>query len=153
MIDETRSYLAEIQGFMQQASDIGVIQSYLVEHALVRMYTAFESEIQDVLVERCASSGDFPCDLYVASVIKRAVRSIRINELTGILGGFGNDYKEAYSSKIGEIPAAQAAYDSIVENRHAVAHGGSRSATWKDVYGWWDDALPVIAEFRSALLV
>ncbi len=153
MIDETRSYLTEIEEFMQQSPDAGVIQSYLVEHALVKIYSAFESEVRDALAERCASSGDLACDQYVANVVKRTVRSIRINELTGILGGFGEEYKMSYSSKIGQYPDAQIAYDSIVANRNAVAHGGSRPATWNDVYAWWDDALPIVTEFRTALFV
>ena len=68
---------------------MGAIESYLVEHALVKIYSAFESEVCNALAERCASSDDLARNQYVANVVKRTVRSIKINELRGILGGFG----------------------------------------------------------------
>lgn len=151
MIDETRFYLGEIEHFIQRSPDVVAIQSYLVEHALVKIYAAFESEVCNALAERCASSNDLARDRYVANMVKRTVRSVKINELKGILGGFGKDYKTVYSSNIQEKPNAEIAYNNILQNRHAVAHGGTRSATWNDVYTWWDDALPIVTEFRSVL--
>lgn len=120
MINETRSYLVEIERFIQQSHALGAIESCLVEHALVKIYSAFESEVCNALVERCTSSDDLARDQCVASVVKRNVRSIRINELTGILGGFSEHHKQSYSSKIEQYPAAKIAYDNIMANRHAV---------------------------------
>lgn len=152
MIDDTRLYLDEVGDFIGQRLGMGTIESHLVEHALIRICAAFEHEIQRTLVERCAESGDQARDQYVSSVIQRVVRSIRVNELSGILGGFDEDYKASYLSWVDENPQAATAYSNIVTNRHAVAHGRPRQATWNDVYGWWDQALPVITEFRLTLL-
>lgn len=151
MIADTRSYLDEVEDFIQRNPDIGAVESHLAEHALITICAAFENEIHDALTKRCAFTGDQARDQFVSGAIQRVVRSIAVSELTGILGGFGEDYKTSYSSWMDDNPQAATAYSNIVTNRNAVAHGGQRQASWRDVYGWWDEALHVVNEFRSTL--
>ncbi|MDE0133307.1 MAG: HEPN domain-containing protein [Acidimicrobiaceae bacterium] len=151
MITDTRLYLDEVEDFIQQNPNIGAIESHLAEHALITICAAFELEIRDALTARCAVTGDLGRDQFVSGSIQRVVRSIGVSDLTGILGGFGEGYKTSYSSWMNDNPQAATAYNNIVTNRNAVAHGGQRQASWRDVYGWWDEAQHVVNEFRSTL--
>lgn len=150
MIDETHSYLTDVERARKRA-ELGSLETHLIDHALIKIYAAFESEIRGAVVERC-STGDDTRDRYVNDVVERSVKISKTKDLAGVLGKFSDDCKGTFQDWIKSNDQAKTAYENIINNRHAVAHGAKpRPATWGDIQAWWDEACPVVDAFRNAL--
>lgn len=150
MINETRLYLDEVEQARNDAA-LGALERHLVDHALIKIYAAFESEIRGAVVERC-STGDDARDRYVIGVVERSIRISKTSELVGVLGKFSDECKGKFQDWISLNNEAKVAYENIVNNRHAIAHDANpRPATWGDIQTWWDEARPVVDAFRNAL--
>lgn len=150
MIDETRLYLAEVERVRNRA-ELGSLERHLVDHALIKIYAAFESEIRGAVVERC-STGDDARDRYVIGVVERSVRISKTSDLAGVLGNFSEECKGTFQEWIKSNDQARTAYENIINNRHAIAHEANpRPASWRDIQAWWDEACPVVDAFQNAL--
>ena len=82
-----------------------------------------------------------------------ALRSLKVNELSGLLGKFDISYKEVFKQKISENGQAATTYDSILTNRNKVAHGKGSNATFEDVKIYYKKSHVILDYFKEALRV
>lgn len=131
------------------------IEFILVGYILAVTYAHFESIIRDSIKERCAAGvdpeADPPASKFVRHAVDRVVRSIKISELSGVLGLFSDTYKQEFQEIMKSDSIAETYYHNLVSNRHAMAHSASANATMKDVEEWLPSGKAVIEAFRQAL--
>ncbi len=129
------------------------VEPYLVRYLLVLIHAAYEQTIKDLILEKMKGVSDKHLSSFVTSVTGSVIRSIRITDLSGLLGRFGNDYKDVFSTKIPERGGAYRAYDDIMVNRRNIAHdvGQPMSLTFKDVENRFHESLAVLDAFSEAL--
>jgi hypothetical protein len=98
------------------------IEVILAQHVASVAYAEFEALIKRMIHDRCKRHGDDPLSSFIAVAAGRLIRSIKITELSGSLGWFGDDRKKAFSAAIDSNPEAVAAWNNVLTGRHGLAH-------------------------------
>lgn len=129
------------------------VEAYLTRHILVMIHAEYEQKIKNIVFEKVSGVSDKHLSSFIKSAIGTVVRSIRITELSGLLGKFGEDYKATFHEKMKESGNAQQAYESILSNRRLVAHGDAQSGqiTFGDLEIWFKESLVVLDTFAEIL--
>jgi hypothetical protein len=100
------------------------VENYLVGYVLVRLCAEFEMCLEKICEIRALKSGDPHVVNIVRKWAARQTFCMTISELTGTIGCFGDDYKQAFR-QFRDDPANQpilVAWDAIHGHRKNVAH-------------------------------
>ncbi|MCY3869095.1 MAG: HEPN domain-containing protein [Gemmatimonadetes bacterium] len=124
------------------------IESLLTQSLLVIMCAEFERKIKELIREKCSSVEDESIVEFMESCINAVFRSIRVNEISGLL----NPYKERFTQKIMDNKIQETLYSNIITNRNQVAHAEGSNATFKDVKEFYEEGHIVLDFFSEALL-
>jgi hypothetical protein len=120
-------------------------------------YSALESQARSIVADRAArEAGDEHLSNFSRTAAARLMRSIKISELAGVAAWFHKDCKDRFTATIDS--EAKAAWESIINNRHGVAHeneDGMGSAisnlTFSEFKDMYPKALTVLDCLRSAI--
>lgn len=127
------------------------VENLLICSILILTCSEFERKYRDLILERCSSVSDDSVRKYVGESTR--IRSMRITELTDLLGRFGPSHKEEFRRRLNENGIVKNMYDSILTNRNSVAHGGVSAASFQDVKRYYEEGHVVLDYFRDALHV
>ncbi len=105
------------------------IEVILAQHVAAVAYAEFEALIRKMIHDRCKRHEDEPLSSFAAVAASRLIRSIKIKELSGSLGWFGDAHKTAFQAAIGALPEAVAAWNNILTGRHSLAHEALNAPT------------------------
>jgi hypothetical protein len=128
------------------------LETYLVSYLLVLISAEYEMCYEKLLELRAVRFGDH----HVSSVIKRWAHSqksrMKISDIAGCLGAFGQDYKNAFDAKVND-PASKAvlAWNNIYTNRNSVAHEEGTSVTLNDLKVFFADSKPIMLGVAEAM--
>ena len=135
-LDSTSSYGSQIEAFLTQ-------------HLLIIICAEIEKKIKEMIIaqarDRC--SDDF--QTFIESCLNSTFRSIQSSEIAGLLNKFGTARKERFRELVDE--RAKTAYDSIVVNRHDIAHGSGSNLTFREAVEFYRRGLSVIESLSTAL--
>lgn len=153
MLEDVETEVKQLAAQAETIDDSStIVVPALIAYALIRIHAGFEVAIRDAVKEKCQME-DVTINSYIGSVIDRSVRSIKIKELSGLLGKFGKEFKESFKQHQEESAEAFQFYSNLETNRQSVAHtvdfGGQ--ATMHDVVSWFLEARTVIYKFRQVL--
>ncbi|MBQ3358224.1 MAG: hypothetical protein IJG47_04915 [Microbacterium sp.] len=129
------------------------VESALASYAAATIYAEAESIIKTLTADRLGRS---PADARVRSFGKvaanRLIRSIKIGELSGVLGHFGHECKEHFSNALDSKDKTD--WDSLIGARHGTAHFEDENAsplTLGDVAGYFPSVGAVLETYRKSL--
>lgn len=126
------------------------IESFIVGYLLTVVHAEFEQAVKRAVSERCQAAGDPLIGNFGALAAKRLVRSIKISDLSGILGHFDANCKKTFQTSIQNARSASY-YSNLESSRQAIAHEATSNATMSDVQTWFVEAKQVPLKFREAL--
>ena len=150
-VTEVREALDHCESFLDSANARGTeIESFLTQYLLVAAYSTFESEVEAIAIDRAAKLSDAEAAHYVRSTHDNVVRGLRLTELSGFAGRFGESNKESFSAVITNT-AAHAAWDSLLNDRHASAHGEGAKMTMREFGDAFERALVVLEALSVAI--
>jgi hypothetical protein len=129
------------------------VDAVLASHVASVAYAVYEKRVRDLVAARCFHATDDSINRFADVAAVRLVRSIKISELSGTLGYFGDAEKRAFQHGMREDPEAAAAWTNLIMGRHGVAHdiGTSPTLTLADVRRDVSRAERVLAAFEAAL--
>jgi hypothetical protein len=111
----------------------------------------YEELIERVFVERAHLCGDTYVANFVKEMVARRFRSPDMGKITEMLGRFGANYRQDFSTRI-LTTEYHAAWDNIMQARHAVVHkSGSLNITFRELLQTYAKTKVVLAELRSIL--
>jgi len=128
------------------------IENLLTQSLLVIMCAEFEQTIEKLLQEKCSSVSDPSIKEFLGSCVSAVFRSVKSNEMAGLLNRFGSPYKEAFNEKTNENQRAVTFYNNIVTNRHRVTHSDGSNVTFEEVKQFYEEGHVVLDFFREVLL-
>ena len=128
------------------------IENLLTRSLLVVMCAEFEQEIERTLDERFQTIQDASVREFLASSVDAVFRSVKVNEIAGLLNRFGGTYKERFNAKADANPVAVTYYNNIVTNRHEIAHRQGGNVTFQEAKTFYEGGHVVLDFFREALL-
>ena len=127
------------------------IETYIVQYLLVRACAEYESRLVRMVERRCLRVGDAHVKRFVQRSIRDSCRYFNIGDIKGLLGRLGDDYKEAFDSKVMNTQS-HVAWDNIYTNRHSVAHGhGSVQMNFADLKQNYSESLAVLDALAHCL--
>ena len=129
------------------------IEILLTRSLLVLICSEFEQAIESIIQERCSSINDIYLREFIGSCVDAVFRSVKSNEIAGLLNRFGKNYKETFKKKTDENPTAVTFYNNIVINRHSFAHAEGGNVTFMEVKKFYEEGHVVLDFFRDTLLV
>ncbi len=126
------------------------IESHLVGYLLAITYAEFERKNRAIMATRCGRHGDPEMLSFCTMLARKALQSIYIGDLKGVLGKFSEQCKDQFDTAVNGSPA-HAAYDNIVLNRHRVAHVTGTNMTFLELETALPVARAVFDEFAIAI--
>jgi hypothetical protein len=127
------------------------IEALLTRSLLVLTCSAFEEQIERIIDARTQSLGDVPMQVFFQSCVGAVFRSTKSNEIAGLLGRFGSQFKESFNRKAAADPVAVTFYNNIVTNRHGVAHTQGLNCTLNDLRSFYDRGHVVLDYLRDTM--
>ncbi|MCY4000214.1 MAG: MAE_28990/MAE_18760 family HEPN-like nuclease [Bacteroidetes bacterium] len=150
-------YIEEVDQALVEIKDSHTnnrIKSLLTQSLVILICGQFEQKIKHILTDRCKSVSDVTIKNFVNDHIhKSALRSLRVSELSGLLGRFHPSYKEKFNQKIKENGQVKTTYESILTNRNSVAHGASITATFDEIRMYYEKAHMILDYFEQSLIM
>jgi hypothetical protein len=126
------------------------IESYFVQFLLTRICAEYETRIAILVQRRCSRMRDAHVKKFASRSAKDACKYFKIGEIKGILGRFGDDYKQTFHDQVMDKPP-HVAWDNIYTNRQAVAHGSGAQMSFRDLKNDYRDSLVVLDSVSAAL--
>lgn len=149
-IPRVEKALADCEAIRSSATPSGPdVQDILARSLLVLVYAEFERVIRGQLLERCAGIPDAAVSKFVENCIGSVFRSLGIGALSGLLGRFDEESRKHFQSRVD--PDTTNHYDSLIRNRHAVAHAEGPAPTLEEVRDYYLHGHVVLDHFREAL--
>ena len=125
----------------------------LVQALLIVIYSEFEQQFNDIVVERFSSAQDGSLVNYISSFNRGSVKGLRLRDISGFVGRFGQVHGDEFRRLVMENNIACDMYNSIVIDRHKAAHGSGSSETISGVRRLYNSGHIVLDLFRDALWV
>lgn len=98
------------------------IENYLVRYMLIRICAEYETRIKTLVQRRCTRTNDQYLLNFAQWGAGQATRNFNVGDISGMLGHFGEVYKQTFSHTVLKTQA-EVAWNNIYNNRNAVAHG------------------------------
>jgi hypothetical protein len=127
------------------------IDLILANYLAVSIHAAFEQEIERMIENRANQVKDTILREFMMSCVGAVFRSTGISELTGLLGRFGDPYKELFKGEMAKQTRAATSWDSIVARRHGTAHVGPSQVFVHEVEAFYEYGHLVLDAFKIAL--
>ena len=127
------------------------VENLLTGSILILICSEFEREFKGLILDRCSSVSDESIRKYIEESIRNVLRSLGIDELSGLLGKFGPLHKKEFRRLLDENNMVKTMYNSILTNRNRVAHGEGSNATMREVKRYYEKGHVVLDYFRDAL--
>ena len=127
------------------------VENLLTGSILILICSEFERKFKDLILDRCSSVSDESIRKYIEESIRNVLRSLGIDELSGLLGKFGPLHKKEFRRRLDENNTVKAMYGNILTNRNLVAHGEGSNATMREVKRYYEEGHVVLDYFRDAL--
>jgi hypothetical protein len=118
---------------------------------LVLICAAFEEEIEALIVERAARSGDAALESFVRSAVGQIFRSLKTSEISGLLGRFGVQYRERFRQELSNNQRAETFFNNIVTNRHDTAHSAGSNVSFAELVRFYTEGHVVLDAVQMAL--
>ena len=127
------------------------IESYLVSHIIVLVIAEYEMLLEKMILKRVGRTNDAHVQSFVHKSLDKFFRSIKVTEISGLLGRFGEDYKKSFQDAAANIQPAISRYGNILQSRHAIAHEASLNMTWAELEISFNESKLVLSAIANAL--
>lgn len=153
LIPAVEEALAECEGHLDSSTSASIrIRVLLTQSLLILIYAEFEKFVRAEVKRRCAGIIDVHVAQFVTSCADSVIRRrLRISDLSGLLDRFDAECKSVFQESLRSKTKSKNMYDSLISDRHDVAHGGEVKSTLQDVKEYYSHAHVVLDHFREAL--
>ena len=151
MLSRTEAAIEECKQFLASTdSDVSAIESYLMQYLLTLLCSEIQERLRERAVSHFGKDGDARMGRFIENTsTSHLMRGVRISSLSGFLGNFGSDIKDAFQEGLDDRDISL--YSNVVRERINVAHGSGGQVTLREL----EAALPVcqrvIEQFEAVL--
>lgn len=129
------------------------IESFLVSSMIVLIISEYEELIRFIFVTRVAQCGDKEVASFVKGLMarRREFTSPKLSTINDALNWFDPAYSKCFRQRV-ENTAMSAAWDNIIQARHAVVHkAASINLTLRELSDTYPKTKQVVAELKAVL--
>jgi hypothetical protein len=126
------------------------VEAFLVQYLIVRVCAELEARIPLIFERRCTRGSDVQLTQFAMKNIHYVTKRFKVKDLGDILKRFDSAYHAHFNGAV-TSDNSHLAWDSIYNNRHAVAHGAGIQMNFTDLAQAYKDCLPVLDALVAAL--
>lgn len=126
------------------------IELFLVQYLLVRICAELEDRVPVLFERRCSRGTDAQLTQFAIKTVHYVTKRFAIQDLGIVLKRFDDGYHKHFNKAV-IANNSHLAWDSIYNNRHAVAHGAGIQMTFNDLSKAYGDCLSVLDALVGAL--
>ena len=127
------------------------VESFLVQYLLVIITSEYDLRLKRLVEIRVSKSEDEQILAFATYACGRIVRGIKISEIRGnILRPFGAKCDQTFEDEVINTEE-HIAYDSIIANRHTVAHESGSNLTFSELVDNYEKSKEVLNAVAKAL--
>jgi hypothetical protein len=147
MFAEAEAAIRECEAHLKSTESFNtVVEGFLVQYLLILICRECEVAVRQIISDRAVRTGDAEVSEFVRSAVEQLIRSIRIGEISGALGRFGQSQKMQFQEFVSENPVLQTSHDTVINNRHLVAHREGVQITFNELKGHFSQGRRIIEQ-------
>lgn len=126
------------------------VEAFLVQYLIVRICAELEARIPLIFERRCGRGTDVQLTQFAVKTVQYVTKRFKVGDLGDLLKRFDHSYHKKFNTAV-VSDNSHVAWDSIYNNRHAVAHGAGIQMNFSDLAKAYQDCLPVLDALVTAL--
>lgn len=155
MITDCSSELDDIRIKLSSLPALDKSRYYLTQYALIRACGTIEFVYRSIVADFFDASPLTQIHTYLEKTVRTGSMSATYQNMQNLLGKFDDTWKSNFKQAVQQHPQCNqltSSAKSLVENRHAFAHGRPPTATFTDIQNYYNDALVLINLFDSIVV-
>lgn len=142
---KTQQYILELDNFKARIAEVDdeEIKSLLVKLFCVRTAGLLEVFIKTRISEYVKGSVPKEISRYLTTKF-RDITNLKTSRLQEVLNAFSPDWNDAFSKYLGEHEQQKSSLDSIIAQRHNIAHGQSSNMSLVQMQQYYTDVREII---------
>lgn len=126
------------------------VETFLVQYLIIRICAELEERIPLIFARRCSRGSDVQLTEFAVKTVHYVTKRFKVKDLGDVLKRFDIAYHAHFNDAVTR-DNSHLAWDSIYNNRHAVAHGAGIQMNFADLDKAYKDCLPVLDALVAAL--
>lgn len=154
MLVECEEELEDIAMRIKGTSPFDRGRKYLTNYALIRASGTAEYVYRAIIADYFAALGNAKIDKYLDKAIRQGSMSATYENMSNLLGKFDETWKSEFSQSVNRNEHGEqikASAKSLVQNRHAFAHGRPIAASFSDIKSYYQDMILLIEIFNTVV--
>jgi len=125
------------------------LDSYLAQFLSVKLCGLYEESIEQMVRDRAQRTGDAAIAAYVSWAADKLFKNPDYSTIKGMIGTLDSQKAKQLDTRF--TSDKQLALNSIVTNRHSVAHGKPANVTMRDVVGFFRKSRHIVPVLEDLL--
>lgn len=120
---------------------------YLTNYALIKACGTIEFVYRSIVADFFDQSSLSQIHTYIDKTIRSGSMSATYDNMSKLLGKFDDNWKKSFVNLVKQRTDKQKIIDSsnsLVNNRHLFAHGKAPTASFNDIFQYYQDTLELI---------
>ena len=153
MIDDCNVELDDIQTKIAALPSTDRMRQYLTNYALIRTCGIAEFVYRSIITDYFSKYSSTQINKYLESTIRNASHSVLYDNICALLGKFDDSWRNNFQTTVATHTNSSGKNDkeklilstkSLVNNRHAFAHGKSTSVSFTQIKEYFKDVIELI---------
>lgn len=152
MLDICSTELNDIEQRINELPLFDKGKQYLTNYALIKASGTVEFVYRSIVADHFSKLSDSRIDTYLDASVRKSSMSAKYDNMLKLLGKFDDDWRKNFQSAVkarGDKEKLIDASNSLVNNRHAFAHGKSPTATFLEIKQYYFDVVQLIGILDS----
>lgn len=147
LIHECTMELDEINQRMGELPSLDKMRLYLTNYALIKACGTLEYVYRSIVADYFDQSPLTQIHTYIDKTVRNGSMSATYDKMSGLLGKFDDSWRNHFRNTVQQHDNCQriiSSSNSLVANRHLFAHGQAPTASFNDIYQYYQDTLVLI---------
>ena len=147
LIHECTTELNEIEQRINELPSLDKMRLYLTNYALIKACGTLEYVYRSIIADFFDQSPLTQIHTYIEKTVRSGSMSATYDNMSGLLGKFDDRWRNDFKNLVQQHANSQriiSASNSLVNNRHLFAHGQAPTASFMDIYHYYQDTLELI---------
>ena len=154
LIVDCTSELNDIDSKISSLESLDKTKAYLTQYALIKACGTLEIVYRSIVADFFDKSNLKQVPKYIEKTVRKGSMSAKYENMCNLLGKFDDDWVKDFKDLVEKHPYSQkiiSSSNSLVNNRHQLAHGRNPTATFQDIFGYYNDTLELIKIMDSVV--
>ena len=149
---KTQNYLRQLDNQFELVKNVenDEIKSMLTQYLCIRISGLLETFIKSRISDYAQGRVPKEVNRYISGKIKD-ITNLKCTKLKDVLDSFSNEWSDDFSNYIEEHEQQKNSSDSLVTNRHNIAHGQTGSMSFNNLEQYYEDTKAIITKLDTII--